>query len=330
MKTIVYEKVLRNFNKIVQEKYPNAVGMRVSEMPWQDWWKQCEAAPSGQNKVQGYLMFTDDSFLPNIVYDDFPFLDDLSKVEYLAVIFRNNVDYSVLPSVDLINRIFIDINDAVSTADISQLQTPLMNMKTDCHGDISIRLPESCKLIGELKLTRFTGTFEAPLVNNTAKFIIPNGNYQYYDSKHNAGGRMILVDEEIELPYIEAKSIELLTPLLLTRGDVFVSHFKSKELWIQDFYLSEANKTVFNDGLYEKLMIDYCSINGCNPYDVLSSFNGMLNVINSKERKESYARLEVEDLFKKYNLTYYPIKRRKEAVQNAINSRQASVSVGGF
>ena len=72
------------------------------------------------------------------------------------------------------------------------------------------------------------------------------------------------------------------------------------------------------------------TINGCDPYDVLRTFNGKLSIAQSKPIKESYARLSVKELFKTYGLTYYTQKQREEAVNSALNERQATDLVGGF
>lgn len=330
MKTIVYEKVLHNFNKIVQEKYPNVVGMRVSEMPWRDWWKQCEAAPLGQNTTHFSLYLSGDCFLSNIVYDEFPFLDDLSKTTFLALCFCNNVNYSALPPVDLVDGISLTVNDDVKTLNISQLQSPLMNMRTDTSAAIYLPSTKNCKITGSIKLDGFRGIISGYLQNNEGRFIIPNGKYQS-DIKESLGKNdFIIINEQNHLPVIDANIIELTTPILLLKKDTFVSHFKSKILQPHIIYIPEANKTVFNDGNYEELKLGTLSINGCDPYDVLMTFNGKLSIAHFNSIKESYARLSVEKLFKTYGLTYYTQKQREEAVNSALNERQATASVGGF
>ena len=92
----------------------------------------------------------------------------------------------------------------------------------------------------------------------------------------------------------------------------------------------EENKTVFNDGNYEELKLGTLTINGCDPYDILRTFNGKLSIAQSKPIKESYSRLSVEELFKTYGLKYYTQKQKEEAVNSALNERQATASVGGF
>ena len=330
MKTIVYEKVLHNFNKIVQEKYPNVVGMRVSEMPWRDWWKQCEAAPSGKNKTYFSLYLTSDCFLPNIVYDEFPFLDDLSKTPFLTFCFCNNVDYSALPPVDLVNSIRLIVNNDVKIANISQLQSPLMNMRTNTNAVIYLPSTKNCKMTGSIKLDGFRGIINGCLQNNEASFITPNGKYQSDITEDLGKNNFIIINEQNHLPFIDANIIELIKPILLLNKDTFVSHFKGKILQPHKIYIPEANKTVFNDGNYEELKLGNLSINGCDLYDVLGTFNGKLNIWHCNIIKESYACLEVEELFKTYGLTYYTQKQREEVVVSVLNERQATASVGGF
>ena len=330
MKTIVYEKVLHNFNKIVQEKYPNVVGMRVSEMPWRDWWKQCEAAPSGQNTTYSSLYLSSDCFLPNIVYDEFPFLDDLSKTTYLTLCFCNNVNYSALPPVDLVDGISLTVNEDVKTLNISQLQSPLMNMRTDTSAGIYLPSAKNCKITGSIKLDGFRGIISGYLQNNEASFIIPNGKYQSDIEEDLGKNNFIIINEQNHFPFIDANIIELTKPILLLNKDAFVSHFKSKILQPYIIYIPEENKTVFNDGNYEELKLGTLTINGCDPYDVLRTFNGKLSIAQSRPIKESYARLSVEELFKTYGLKYYTQKQKEEAVNSALNERQATASVGGF
>lgn len=330
MKTIVYEKVLHNFNKIVQEKYPNVVGMRVSEMPWRDWWKQCEAAPSGKNKTYFSLYLSSDCFLPNIVYDEFPFLDDLSKTPFLTLCFCNNVDYSALPPVDLVDGIRITVSDDVKTVNISQLQAPLMNMRTNTYTILYLPATKNCKITGSIKLDGFRGIISGYLQNNEASFIIPNGKYQSDIEEDLGTNNFIIITEQNHLPFLDANIIEFTNPILLLNKDTFVSHFKSKILQPHVICIPEANKTVFNDGNYEELKLGNLSINGCNLYDVLGTFNGKLSIGQFNSIKESYARLEVEELFKTYGLTYYTQKQREEVVDSVLNERQATASVGGF
>lgn len=314
----------------MQEKYPNVVGMRVSEMPWRDWWKQCEAAPSGQNKIYFSLYLTRDCFLSNIVYDEFPFLDDLSETHRLSFCFCNNVDYSALPPVDFVVNISMIVGDDVKSVNISQLQTPLMNMRTNASAIIYLPATKNCKITGSIKLDGFKGIISGYLQNNDASFIIPNGKYQS-DIKEDLGtNNFIIINEQNHLPFIVANIIELTKPILLLNKDTFVSRFKSKILQPYVIYIPEENKTVFNDGNYEELKLGNLSINGCDPYDVLRTFNGKLSIGQLNIIKGSHTRLEVEELFKTYGLTYYTQKQREEAVDSVLNERQATASVGGF
>lgn len=328
MSPVIYDVILHNFNKVVKEKYGNKL-VKVSELPWRDWWRECGARPVGQNNVAGHLALRPDMFKKTITYDEFPFLDDITGVTVLTLTFCKNVDYSAFPKVKWISHITLGV-DGDSVMDISQLQAPLGNIEANTNTAISVG--DSCKIIGRIVLQKFKGCVEAPLANNEATFIIPNGRFQYFNSKYNTANYMVL-DNQSKLPYIEAESIELLTSLFILDKNVFINHFKSNALWLEELYFSDENKTIFNDGKYEKITLDYYSLNGSNPYDVLISFNGeikLLPVINGNTHISNMYMYKMKELFKKYNLTYYTQSQLKEAIDSAVNMRQATALTGGF
>lgn len=326
MTPVIFDVILHNFNKVVKEKYGDKP-VKVSELPWRDWWRECGARPVGQNNVAGHLALRPDMFEKTITYDEFPFLDDIANVTVLTLTFCKNIDYSAFPMVKWISHITLGVDDD-SVMDISQLQAPFGNIEANTNTAITIAV--SCKITGRIVLQKFKGCIEAPLTNNDATFIIPNGRFQYFDAKYNTANYMVL-DNQSKMPYIEAESIELLTSLFILDKNVFITHFKSKALWLEELYFSNENKTIFNDGKYEKITLDYYSLNGCNPYDVLLSFNGeikLLPIINGSTRISKMSKMK--ELIKKYNLTDYTQIQLKEAIDSAVNMRQATALTGGF
>lgn len=328
MSPVIYDVILHNFNKVVKEKYGDKP-VKVSELPWRDWWRECGARPVGQNNVAGHLALRSDMFEETIAYDEFPFLDDITNVTILTLTFCNNVDYSAFPKVKWISHITLSI-DADTVMDISQLQTPLGNMEANTGTTITVS--DTCKMIGRINLQKFKGRIEAPLKNNEAAFIIPNGEFQYFGLKYqNSEENYIIIDKQSKVPSVEAEKIGILGTVLILDKMTFINHFKAKNLWFDGLYFSDENKTIFNDGKYEKLSFDYSGLNGCNLYEVLVSFNGIVDIILIFPKGKWYTDTSgLKELLEKHNLVYYTQTQVNDAIDLAVNMRNATALTGGF
>lgn len=328
MTPVIYDVILRNFNKVVKEKYGDK-SVKVSELPWRDWWRECGARPVGQNNVAGHLALRSDMFEKIITYDEFPFLDDTEDVTNLTLAFCSNVEYSALPPVKSVKQIVLFNADDVNMLNVSLLQSLLENTET-CD-DIRFIADESCKIVGKINLQKFNGCLEAPLKNNEATFIIPNGWVRYFGPYPKYEEDYITIGKQTKVPFVESKNIDILAQLLILDKAMFINHFKAKNLWFDGLYFSDENKTIFNDGNYEKLTFDYTGLNGCDPYEVLISFNGTIDTVSPLlNGKSNFKFPELKKLFKKHSLTYYTPEQVKDAIDSAVNAQKATVLTGGF
>jgi len=327
MTPVIYDVILHNFNKAVKEKYGDKP-VKVSELPWRDWWRECGARPVGQNNVAGHLTLRSDMFEETITYDEFPFLDDITNVTVLTLTFCKNVDYSSFPKVKWISNITLRV-DADTAMDISQLQVPLGDMEANTGTCITVS--DVCNIIGYINLQKFKGCIEAPLQNNEATIIIPNGWFQYFALKYQNEEDYLIIDNQSKVPFIEAEKIDIFGTVLILDKTTFIKHFKAKNLWFDGLCFSDKNKTIFNDGNYEKITFNYYGLNGCNPYDALVSFNGEIKVSPIIDGSTHISNMhKMKELIKKYNLTDYTLRQVKEAIDSAVNMRTATVLTGGF
>lgn len=96
MTPVIYDVILRNFNRVVKEKYGDK-SVKVSELPWRAWWRECGARPVGQNNVAGLLSIHKDMLKPTIVYDELPFIDNTDGVTEIVIEVCSNLSINVLP-----------------------------------------------------------------------------------------------------------------------------------------------------------------------------------------------------------------------------------------
>lgn len=96
MAPVIYDVILHNFNKVVKEKYGDKP-VKVSELPWRDWWRECGARPVGQNNVAGSLVLRSDMFEETITYDEYPFLDNADGVTEFIIECNGRQNIEALP-----------------------------------------------------------------------------------------------------------------------------------------------------------------------------------------------------------------------------------------
>ena len=340
MKTIVYEKVLHNFNKIVQEKYPNVIGMRVSEMPWRDSWKQCEAAPSGQNTIHHSLSLTEDLFLSSVIYDELPFLDDISDVKLITSCLLENVNYTNLPPITKIERAFIRSGEKTKIVDITQLQRCFGETLGDLpysaiNFEINSKVPD-IEVTGSLILKNFSGNIHTSISCGRYELVAPKSSFYCFSGlfKHNITGKYqdcCIIDKNTFVPKLKGKRISFLPWSIISNEAVFCESFKCKILEFSDvLFLLETPNLFYKNG-YETLVFEDNAIDGIGIRDFLIGFNGEIVAHRTYGGISSYPKTAQETLNglgKEIRLKSYD--ERREIVLSAMAERNASLACGGF